>query len=111
MSHQFDMLSTLRRPRLLVTAARYKLASYRRDRDLPRLLKIAFPGRQGRCLGRLLRAESEINHARLTGCATYSIARHIELLAALMDESTARTAASDADHPDQPKASGSLSLR
>ncbi len=90
MSHQFDMLSTLRRPRLLITAARYKLASYRRERDLPRLLGMSRPGPHGRCLGRLMLIEAGINQARLTGSATYSIARHIEILAAMMHESTAR---------------------
>ncbi len=72
-----------RRPRLLLTAARHGLALYSRDRDLPRLLARS----QGQPpLDALAEAESRIEADRRTGSATYSFARHIDLLVALLAE-------------------------
>jgi hypothetical protein len=79
-------LAALRRPRLLVRAARHGLQDYRRDRDLNRLIG-AQPGitAEGavRCL---MDTEETIEETRRAGNADYSIARHIEVLIALMAE-------------------------
>jgi hypothetical protein len=56
------ILKDLRRPRLLIRAARHGLSDYRRDR------------------------EAEIEGNRQTGSACYNVARHIEVLIALMAE-------------------------
>lgn len=72
-----------RRPRLLLSAARHGLALYRRDRDLPRLL----PRAMGQPpLDALTEAEARAETARRGGEATYSFARHIDLLIALLAE-------------------------
>lgn len=76
-------LSALSRPRLLVRAARFGIADYRRDRDLRRLsgsdvTEIALP--------RLIEAEAAQETRRLAGDASYSVTRHVELLIALMAE-------------------------
>ncbi|MSU90998.1 hypothetical protein GE300_15495 [Rhodobacteraceae bacterium 2CG4] len=80
------ILGTLNRPRLLVGAARKGLGLYRRDRDLVRILpQETRPGRAGHAL---LAAEARLEETRKAGDATYSITRHIELLTALLAEST-----------------------
>jgi hypothetical protein len=77
------LLADLRRPRLLIRAARHGLADYRRERDLRRLID---PGTPEQSLPRLWHEEERMEETRRTGCASYSIARHIEVLIALMAE-------------------------
>ena len=87
MSDTINMLSPLRRPRLLVRAARMRLADYNRDHCLRRLLPTqTFPA-PGHALSPLVDAEQQLNEERCAGAAGYSVTRHIELLAALMVES------------------------
>jgi len=78
------LLSDLRRPRLLVRAARFGLGDYRRDRDLKRLIDGSTAPH--RTLPRLLDEEQRIEQIRRSGDASYSVGRHIELLIALMAE-------------------------
>lgn len=77
-------LADLRRPQLLIRAARCGLAGYRRDRDLRRLLD-AQPS-PDRAVRRLLSEEATLEATRQTGEAGYSVLRHIEVLIALMAE-------------------------
>lgn len=79
--HQF---AAIRRPRLMIRAARVGVADYRRERDLRRLIgRLPMPGR---ALPELLDAEARAEATRQSGDATYSIAAHVELLIALMAE-------------------------
>lgn len=78
------LLTELRRPRLLIRAARFGLCEYRRERDLRRL--IATPATPERTVARLMSEEEQMEETRLRGDACYSVARHIELLIALMAE-------------------------
>ena len=80
-------LTSLRRPRLLIRAARFGIADYDRRRALPRLVDIACGAENAKILDALLLAEADAENQRRAGFATYSIARHIELLVALMVES------------------------
>lgn len=80
-------LSAIRRPRLLVRAARFGLADYVRERDLRRLFGPAAPFRPGHALTPLLEREAACEADRRTGCAGYSAARHVAVLTALMAES------------------------
>ena len=80
------VLATLRRPRLLIRAARHGLQDYRRDRDLSRLIGGVGPAHGAFALPRLIEAEAETEQDRTSGSATYSIVRHVELLIALMAE-------------------------
>lgn len=75
----------LRRPRLLIRAARHGLQDYRRERDLRRLLP---QGAQSGvdALPRLIAAEAEAEATRCRGDAAYNIARHIDLLIAMLAE-------------------------
>lgn len=78
------LLANLRRPKLLIRAARHGLADYRRERDLRRLID-AQPS-PDRALPRLLCEEEQLEATRRAGDAAYSVSRHIELLIALMAE-------------------------
>lgn len=80
-----DLLA-LRRPRLLVQAARAGQADYRRDRVLPRLIPGPRPGGAGGTLRRLMELEQGLEDARRDGAATYPVAHHVEVLIALMAE-------------------------
>jgi hypothetical protein len=79
-------INALRRPQLLIRAARFGLAEYRRDRDLRRLLAVAPLPSPAAAVGQLLEAEAEAEACRREGAATYSVARHIEILVALIAE-------------------------
>lgn len=79
-------LSDLRRPRLLVRAARFGSATYRRDRDLRRLTGLARAPGIGKAVDLLMEKEAEANHARTSGSAAYSVASHVSLLAAIIAE-------------------------
>ncbi len=78
------LLADLRRPQLLIRAARCGLADYRRDRDLRRLLDTHLT--PDRAVRRLLSEEELLEQTRKSGEASYSVTRHIEILIALMSE-------------------------
>jgi hypothetical protein len=82
-----DEMSTLRRPRLLVRAARFGLSDYVRERDLKRLFAPDLPPRAGEAMRSLMAREAEIEAVRQAGGAAYSAARHVEVLTALIAES------------------------
>ena len=84
-------LAALRRPRLLIRAARFGTADYDRHRTLPRLVDTVGKKAPNEIIVALMCAEADSVHQRRAGLATYSIARHIELLVALIAE--ARTLA------------------
>jgi hypothetical protein len=78
------ILANLRRPRLLIRAARFGLEDYRRERDLRRLLQET--ANPDRILPALLAEEARLENIRKTGDLSYPVARHIEVLVALMAE-------------------------
>ncbi|WP_128253880.1 DUF6477 family protein [Falsirhodobacter deserti] len=78
-----NILANLSRPRLLVRAARLGIDEYRRERDLRRLTDHSRPES---ALPRLLETEARLEETRLAGDASYSVARHVEVLIALMAE-------------------------
>ena len=84
MSDCCTMLANLRRPRLLMRAARFGLGDYRRDRDLRRL--VAPGGSPQETVPHLMQVEERLEATRLAGDAAYSIARHIDVLIALLAE-------------------------
>lgn len=75
-------LTALRRPKLLVRAARLGAASYRRDRDLGTVLR----RKGGNTVEALLEAEDRLEANRQAGDSTYSIQRHVGILTALIAE-------------------------
>lgn len=79
-------LEHLRRPRLLLRAARIGAQDYRRAVHLPRLLSGGHGGRSGAILIRLMELEDILNDQRLNEDSNYSILRHIDVLIALVAE-------------------------
>ncbi|MFN6979631.1 MAG: DUF6477 family protein [Gemmobacter sp.] len=80
-------LSTLRRPRLLIRAARVGLGLYRRGPALRRLFGPVPPPAD--VVGSLLALEARHEAARRDGTGAYSVAAHLEALIALMAEAQA----------------------
>ncbi len=86
MTNPLTVLKSLRRPRLLIRAARFGLADYRRERDLRRLVGEAAPMTTETALAALIEREQRMETTRCTGAGAYSVARHVELLIAIMAE-------------------------
>ncbi|WP_372572810.1 DUF6477 family protein [Ruegeria jejuensis] len=80
------MRSTLRRPRLLIRAARHGVQEYSRDRHLPRILGYGTLPRPAATLMRLMELEREVDERRRSDDASYSVIRHLDLLIAMMGE-------------------------
>ncbi|MFN3577134.1 MAG: DUF6477 family protein [Tabrizicola sp.] len=79
-----SLLASLRRPRLLMRAARFGLGDYRRERDLRRLVDHAASPEE--TVTSLMSVEARLEATRQAGDAAYSVARHIEVLIALLAE-------------------------
>ncbi|GHE04950.1 hypothetical protein U879_02540 [Defluviimonas sp. 20V17] len=77
-------MGELRRPRLLIRAARLGMADYRRDRDLKRLLG-AVPGPES-SLAQLIAEETRMDAKRREGAAEYDLRRHLEIIIAMIAE-------------------------
>ncbi|MCJ7873811.1 MULTISPECIES: DUF6477 family protein [Roseobacteraceae] len=86
MQDALSLLSQLRRPRLLIRAARAGLIDYRRDLHLQRAMGGSTPRRSGPALIKLLEMEHELNDARVERSASYDVARHVEIMIAMMGE-------------------------
>ncbi|MEL7345672.1 MAG: DUF6477 family protein [Pseudomonadota bacterium] len=80
------LLQSLSRPRLLIRAARFGLADYKRERDLKRLMPSNTVPAPARALESLIEEEARVETTRQEGDAAYSVSRHIELLVAMMAE-------------------------
>lgn len=83
---QRPQFASLRRPRLLVRAARIGAASFNRDRDLRRLLKSDDLPAPAAALARLHGEEAALNQMRLECQAGYDLQRHVLLLIAIVAE-------------------------
>lgn len=105
-----DILSPLRnmhRPRLLLDASQFAKREYRRESCLRRLFGTQpIPGSCEAFL-RLLSLEQNCDDERRDGSASYSPARHVEILAALLAEAAEISRA----RLPQAKASATSSLR
>jgi Family of unknown function (DUF6477) len=76
----------LKRPGLLVRAAVFGVDDYRRSRDLQRLLPGMGFAAHGPVLIALLEAERAVEDERTGHETAYSVARHIDLLTAIVAE-------------------------
>jgi hypothetical protein len=81
-----SLIAQIKRPRLLVRAARFGLDEYRRDRDLLRTLGLLSVPRPGDALMQLMGLEEDLNRQRLAKDPLYSIAQHIDALTGIMSE-------------------------
>ena len=80
------ILSNVRRPRLLIRAARFGVPDYERGRDLKRVINSPDTPSPARAMSCLMTEEARLEDIRKTGDAAYSVARHVEVLIALMAE-------------------------
>lgn len=86
MEDVLTMISRLKRPKLLVRTARHGIEDYNRVVHLRRLLKTDnLPG-PSQAIVRLMELETIVDQQRETKRAEYSVARHVELIMALMCE-------------------------
>ncbi|MFP1645552.1 DUF6477 family protein [Pontitalea aquivivens] len=80
------LVSQLKRPRLLVRAARFGVADYNRGRDLKRILTAPALPAPDAALAGLLAEETRLETRRRAGAADYCVMRHIDVLIAVMAE-------------------------
>ena len=86
MQDLLSMLHALRRPPLLMRAARIGAEDYRRTVHLPRLLGYGMTPRHGTALIKLMEMEAEVNTLRTERNSSYSLIRHVDLLIAMVGE-------------------------
>ena len=79
-------LNALKRPRLLISAARIGAMEYRRETHLYRYFKDGHPNRSKDALEYLMALESDLDSKRMASDAAYSVARHVDILIAMMGE-------------------------
>lgn len=81
-----SMLHTIKRPRLLMRAARIGSQDYRRSVHLPRLLGYGQLPRHGPALMKLVEIEDDLNTQRKDRDSAYSLLRHIDIMIAIVGE-------------------------
>jgi hypothetical protein len=86
MKDVLGLLNQLRRPRLLIRAARIGAEDYRRAPQLHRILGQGSLPRPGAALMRLIEIEAQLDDSRRGASAAYSVSRHVEVLTAMMGE-------------------------
>ncbi|WP_456390156.1 DUF6477 family protein [Profundibacter sp.] len=86
MTDLMSLLKNLHRPRLLIRAARFGMPNYSRKRDLQRLIRSSGMPSPAQAITKLMFEETILEDKRNTGDASYSIARHVSILIAMMGE-------------------------
>lgn len=88
MNFALDRLAALRRPGLLMRAARHGAVDYDRTRDLKRLMRRDVTPGPVEALHAVMEMEEKAEAARQNADAAYSVARHIDLLVAVLAEAS-----------------------
>lgn len=86
MTELTSLVAALRRPRLLVRAARMGARDYDRSRDLRRVMQVRDLPTPERAVRQLVEEEGRLESSRQSGDTSYSVLRHVEVLIALMAE-------------------------
>jgi hypothetical protein len=81
-----SVVQNLKRPRVLVRAAKAGAEDYRRERHLGRHIATATMPKTGDALLQLIELEKQANAARLENAATYSLVDHVDIMIALIGE-------------------------
>lgn len=79
-------LECLRRPRLLMSAARFGVLEYRRTRDLARVLQSERMIGPVEALTHLIDIEGELEEQRVADDGRYNLTRHVLVMIAIMGE-------------------------
>ena len=93
MQDVLSMLQALRRPPLLMRAARIGADDYQRAAHLPRLLGYELLPRHGAALMKLMELENTLNDQRRSGDTSYSLVKHVDVLIAMVGEARVLRAA------------------
>ncbi len=93
MQDVLSMLNALRRPALLMRAARIGADEYRRTTHLPRILGYGVLPRHGAALIKLIELENDLNTQRASGDTGYSLLKHVDVLIAMVGEARVLRAA------------------
>jgi len=86
MSDFVQMLHALRRPKILIRAARAGVVDYRRERDLKKLLRRQSSSVSARAIDTLLAEETRLEETRTSGEGSYNLQRHVAVLTAIIAE-------------------------
>lgn len=86
MTRSTPILAAIRRPRLLIRAAHFGLSDYRRERDLPRVTRQSALLAPETAVATLMEEEERLDASRRHEEAGYSLARHVDVLIALIAE-------------------------
>ena len=86
MQDLLTLLNSLRRPQILIRAARIGAADYRREAHLRRHLGYGTLPRSTAALSRLVDMEASLEELRRDRATGYSATRHVEILIAMMGE-------------------------
>lgn len=86
MTDLMTRLAAMRRPRLLLQAARHGVYDYNRNRDLRRVLRAPACPAPEEAMNVLIEEETRLEEVRQSGDAGYNLVRHIEVLIAILGE-------------------------
>ncbi len=86
MTNSISTLNSLKRPKILISAARLGLANYDRDADLRFIVKTGRTPCHDAAIESLLTRESALEDNRKEGHAGYNVQEHIRVLTALFAE-------------------------
>ncbi len=86
MINAHSLLSSLKRPKILINAARLGMADYNRDADLRFIVKTNQTPTHEAAIETLLTREGELEDNRKNAQASYSVHEHIRVLSALLAE-------------------------
>ena len=88
MTNLKSTLETIHRPKTLMRAAKSALSDYDRSKGLQRLLGKSDQLRPEDALQELLPLEQDCETRRQTGRVAYSVARHLEVMVAIIAEAS-----------------------
>ena len=86
MQDALTILQKLRRPKLLMRAARIGACEYKRVAHLPRLLGYGRMAKNSQAILRLIEIEENLNALRKAGESAYNLLRHIDVMLAIVGE-------------------------
>lgn len=100
------LVGSLNRPSLLVRTARIGVESYRRATHLGRILETVVLPRPGAALVQLMEIEAELEECRVAERGDYTVARHVDVLIAIMGEARLLRASTRPTGPAEVTAAG-----
>ncbi len=86
MINPMTVLNNLRRPKILIQAARLGMANYNREEDLRFIMRTSATPAPNQAIETLLDREKNLETSRKDGKAEYSVHEHIRVLTAILAE-------------------------